>query len=63
MEDYVSLPSKRFIELVKKYVNYRKLKSIKGKHFWKGFARGKKTGGSTHEGDMERGKQGKWKAK
>jgi hypothetical protein len=30
MNEYVSLPSKRFVELVKKYVNYKNIKQIQG---------------------------------
>lgn len=37
MEEYVSLPSKRFVELVKKYINYKHMQKIQGKlnyFFW-----------------------------
>lgn len=30
MEEYTSLPSKRFVELVKKYVNYKHIKELQG---------------------------------
>jgi hypothetical protein len=32
MEDYMSIPKTRIVELIKSYFNYRKMKSIIGKY-------------------------------
>ncbi len=37
MDDYVSIPSKRLFELVKKYLHHKRLKDIHGKEAYFGF--------------------------